>query len=98
MNSRCPILNKEEMVQNEMLQNTPASGLHVEAEAAIQETAAQRTALSSRNGSCSGSIYRVGWRFQSFKINDLEMVDQNSGSWNRVADWLRQVDQLQHAA
>jgi hypothetical protein len=38
------------MVQNEMLQNTPASGLHVEAEAAVQETAAQRTALSSRNG------------------------------------------------
>ena len=23
----------------------------------------------------SGSINEVGWRFQSFRINDLEMVD-----------------------
>ena len=44
-----------------------------------------------------GSIYGVGWGFKAFRINDLEMVDQNSVSWNRVANWLRQVDQLQHA-
>ena len=46
----------------------------------------------------TGSICRVGWRFQSFKINDLEMVDQNNGSWNRIAGWLRHIDQLRLGA
>jgi hypothetical protein len=40
----------------------------------------------------------VGWRFQSFKINDLEMVDQNSASWNQIAGWLRQLDLVRSAA
>ena len=43
---------------------------------AVQETAAQRTYLAATQKSHSGSIYGVGGRFQSFRINDLEMVDQ----------------------
>jgi hypothetical protein len=42
-----------------------------------------------------GSINEVGWRFQPFRINDLEMVDQMFASWNRIASWLRQIDGLQ---
>jgi hypothetical protein len=45
-----------------------------------------------------GSINEVGWRFQSFRINDLEMVDQNSASWNQIAGWLRQLDLIRTAA
>jgi hypothetical protein len=29
---------------------------------------------------------------------DEGVVDQNSAMWNQVANWLRQVDQLQQAA
>ena len=36
-------------------------------------TTAMRS-LSTMNRRC-GSINEVGWRFQSFRINDLEMVD-----------------------
>ena len=36
-----------------------------------------------------------GSRFQSFGINDLEMVDQMFASWNRIASWLRQIDGFQ---
>jgi hypothetical protein len=39
-----------------------------------------------------------GWRSQFFRFNDLEMVDQNTASWNRVSRWLNQVDRLQRAA
>jgi len=46
----------------------------------------------------SGSIDGVGWRFQSFKINDLEMVDQNSVSWNQIGLWIRKLDALRGAA
>jgi hypothetical protein len=45
----------------------------------------------------SGSINEVGWRFQAFRINDLEMVDQNSASWNPVLNWLRQLESLERA-
>jgi hypothetical protein len=45
-----------------------------------------------------GSINEVGWRFQPFRINDLEMVDQNSASWNRLTSWLRRVDHLRRVA
>jgi hypothetical protein len=38
----------------------------------------------------------VGSRFRVFEINDLEMVDQNSASWNRTADWLRRIEALRH--
>jgi hypothetical protein len=40
---------------------------------------------------------RSGPLFQAL-INDLEMVDQNSASWNRVSLWLRQVAGLRQAA
>jgi hypothetical protein len=45
-----------------------------------------------------GSINEVGWRFQSFEINDLELVDQNSASWNPLLSWLRQLEALRRAA
>jgi DNA-binding response OmpR family regulator len=45
-----------------------------------------------------GSINEVGWRFQPFKINDLEMVDQNVVSWNRTAYWLRSITALRQVA
>ena len=45
-----------------------------------------------------GSINVVGSRFQSFKINDLEMVAQNSRSWNQIAYWLKRLDTLRLAA
>ena len=46
----------------------------------------------------SGSIYGVGWKFQSFRINDLVMVDQNSASWNQLTHWLTLVEALRSAA
>jgi hypothetical protein len=46
----------------------------------------------------AGSINGVGVRFQAFRINDLEMVDQNGVSWNRVTSWLRVVDALRRVA
>jgi hypothetical protein len=48
--------------------------------------------------SSSGSIYRVGWRFQSFKINDLEMVAQIFTRWNRLTNWLREAERFSAAA
>ena len=39
-----------------------------------------------------GSISVVGSRFQSFKINDLEMVAQIFPRWNRLEDWLREAE------
>jgi len=48
---------------------------------------------------CScGSIYELGSGFQLFRINDLEMVDQNSGSWNHISSWLHRVEALRDAA
>jgi hypothetical protein len=40
----------------------------------------------------------VGSRFQSFEINDLEMVDQNSASWNQMFSWLKHLDGLGQVA
>ena len=45
-----------------------------------------------------GSINEVGWRFQPFRINDLEMVAQILTSSNPLTSWLRQVEALQRAA
>jgi hypothetical protein len=42
----------------------------------------------------SGSIDGVGTDFQPFAINDLEMVNQNSASWNPMTSWLRRIDAL----
>ena len=45
-----------------------------------------------------GSINEVGWRFQPFRINDLEMVELTGASWNPVVSWLRHVEALRSAA
>jgi hypothetical protein len=42
----------------------------------------------------SGSINEVGQRFRSSGINNLEMVDQNIASWNRLTSWLRQIERF----
>jgi len=44
-----------------------------------------------------GSIDEVGWRFQPFRINYLEMVDQNSASWNQIGEWLRSLEAVRLA-
>ena len=31
----------------------------------------------------------MGYRIQSFQVNNLELVDPGSGSWNRIAVWLK---------
>jgi hypothetical protein len=46
----------------------------------------------------NGSIDEVGWRFQSFEIKDLEMVDQNIVSWNQFSEWLKRLDAVRRAA
>jgi hypothetical protein len=59
--------------------------------AAVQETAA----LISKTG---GSINEVGWCFQPFRINDLELVAQIFPSWNPLTSWMRQIEGFQRAA
>jgi len=44
-----------------------------------------------------GSINEVGWRFQSLRINGLEMVDLTFASWNPVISWLRGIERLKLA-
>jgi len=46
----------------------------------------------------SGSTNCVGGRFRSFEISNLEMVDQNTASWNRLAGWLRRIEDIHKAA
>jgi hypothetical protein len=41
-----------------------------------------------------GSISEVGWRFQPFRINDLEMVAQIFPRWNPLTSWIRQIVRL----
>jgi len=40
----------------------------------------------------------VGWRFQAFEINGLEMVAQIFTSWNPVMGWMRQIEGFKRAA
>ena len=40
----------------------------------------------------------VGSKFQSARINDLELVSRIFASWNQLAAWLRQLKSLQMAA
>lgn len=42
----------------------------------------------------NGSKNSVGRRFQWFEINELEIVDQTGASWNQIALWLRQLQEL----
>jgi hypothetical protein len=65
---------------------------------AVQETAAQRTYKAATQESHSGSIYGVGGRFQSFKINDLELVAQICPRWNRLQPWFELVEAFKEAA
>ena len=46
----------------------------------------------------SGSTNCVGGRFRSFEISNLETVDQTGANWNRIADWLRQLDHVRASA
>ena len=39
-----------------------------------------------------------GWRFQPFRINDLEMVAQICPRWNPLTSWMRQIEDFQRAA
>ena len=66
----------QEMRSTEPLPRRHAHSTSGEACSGSKETAAQRTYQAATQQSHSGSIYGVGWRFQSFRINDLEMVDQ----------------------
>jgi hypothetical protein len=36
--------------------------------------------------------------FQTFRMSDLELVDQNRASWNRIARWLGRMEALRAAA
>jgi hypothetical protein len=38
-----------------------------------------------------------GCRFQAFRMNNLELVDQIFGSWNRLASWLRDIERVRAA-
>jgi hypothetical protein len=56
---------------------------------------------SERAGShdgATGSNDGLGLDFRPFGINRLEMVDQNSASWNPLIGWLRSVEALRSAA
>jgi len=67
--------------------------------AAVQETAAQTDAPQQQHDiSHSGSIYGVGGRFQTFRINDLEMVAQICPRWNRLQPWFELVGAFKDAA
>ena len=40
----------------------------------------------------------MGSDFQSFRINDLEMVAQIFPRWNPLTSWMRQFEDLQRVA
>jgi hypothetical protein len=44
------------------------------------------------------AIYGVGRRFQSLRINDLELVDQICPRWNPLSSWMRRIEDFQRAA
>ena len=44
-----------------------------------------------------GSIAGVGLRFRSFGINDLELVDLATASWNLAVVWIRRLAGLRAA-
>jgi hypothetical protein len=46
------------------------------------------------------AIRSTVWRsdLQSFGSNDLELVDQNIASWNRIAGWLKLIEGVRKAA
>jgi len=40
----------------------------------------------------------VGRRFQLCEINDVEMVDLKSASWNRIVEWIKRIEALEATA
>ena len=36
----------------------------------------------------------MGWRFQSFGINELELVDLRFSNWNPLITWLRGIEAI----
>ena len=54
--------------------------------------------LSESSRKCGGSINGVGWRFQSFRINDLELVAQIFPRWNRLQPWFELAGAFKDAA
>ena len=57
-----------------------------------------RRPLHNQTANNGGSINEVGPRFQSFRINDLELVAQIFPRWNPLASWMRQIEDFQRAA
>jgi hypothetical protein len=55
------------------------------------------TLAATRQSHC-GSNYGVGRRFQSCRINDLEMVAQICPGWNRLQEWFELVGAFKGAA
>jgi hypothetical protein len=52
----------------------------------------------ARGARAAGSIDGVGWRFQAFKINDLEMVARTTPVGTKLHVWLRQLAALRLVA
>ena len=50
------------------------------------------------NDCCASGLYRFEpaiWVGSNLlEINNLKMVDQNSGSWNRIGVWLKRIDEF----
>ena len=57
-----------------------------------------RVSHASNRSKDGGSTNGVGSRFQSFRINDLEMVAQIFPRWNPLTSWMRQIEDFQTAA
>ena len=57
-----------------------------------------RRPLHNGTSTTAGSINQMAWQFQSFRINDLEIVDQSNASWNQIVSWVSQIDALINAA
>ena len=64
----------------------------------ILQLRAQRLRTHARRVYSDGSIDTLGSRFGSFGINELEVVALTGASWNRMVDWLAQLDRLRTAA
>ena len=57
-----------------------------------------RTPKAANNKVTAVRSDEVGGRFQTFRINDLELVTQIFPRWNQVADWLREAERFSMAA
>ena len=55
-------------------------------------------APSMLRAAIGGSINEVGWRFQPFRINGLELVAQICPRWNPLTSWMRQLEDFHRVA